>query len=470
MKITHLFITATLVLYISFLSAQTIIPPGPVSGIWSVGGSPYVITGDVYIADSLIIKPGVVVQFQAGGWQLEVGTNAKLIAKGKEDSLIIFEPFQGQNPGTWNKIFINESSNDDIIKHCIIRYATYGIYVYNSSPKIEYCTIYQTSEVGIFCLSKVGTYEDTIKNCIIFDNLNAGIHVEGYDQYGAASEKVVIDHCLIYNNTQDGVIVYSGTYWNWGNAYSLATIVNCTIFGNQTGVRAYAYRGYADAQITNSIVAFNTGYGVTNQDSKSYIGENDIIYNCFWGNAQGNFNALRDPVSGFGQPPSFTNNNGDSCDVNFNIYYNPQFVDTTNFNFHLQSSSKCIDAGTPIVLGHYVLDPDSTLPDMGVYYFDTGTKINDNTNGAVSSFILFPNYPNPFNPLTHIPFTLPKASHVKIEIFNLIGQRVAVLVNERKPAGSYTVEFDGSSLPSGVYLCRMQAEKFIQTGKMLLLK
>ncbi len=85
-------------------------------------------------------------------------------------------------------------------------------------------------------------------------------------------------------------------------------------------------------------------------------------------------------------------------------------------------------------------------------------------------FRLSPNYPNPFNPVTHIPFTLPRASQVKIEIYNLLGQRVAVLLDERKPAGSYTTEFDGSSLPSGVYLCRMQAREFRQVRKMLLIK
>jgi len=470
MKVTNSLIIVILILSISFLQSQTIIPAGPVTGNWSVGGSPYIVTGDIYIIDSLIIKPGVVVQFQAGGWQLEAGTNAKLIAEGKEDSVIVFEAFQGQNPGSWNRIFVNESSDNDVFRYCTIRYATYGIYDYNSSPTIENCTIYKNSEFGIVAMSRVGTYEDTIKNCIIFNNLKSGIHVEGYDRYGAASEKVVIYRCIIYDNAQNGVIVYSGTWWNWGNAYSLANIINCTIFGNQTGVRAYAYRGYADAKIANSIVAFNTGYGVTNQDSRSYIGENDIIYNCFWGNEQGNFNSLRDPVSGFGQPPTNINVNGDSCDVNFNIYYDPLFVDTSNSNFHLQPNSNCINAGTPIILGQYLLDPDSTLPDMGAFYFNTAMKIQNTYAPIPNQFYLQQNYPNPFNPVTHIPFTLPRASQVKIEIYNLLGERVVVLLNERKPAGSYTVEFYGSGLLSWVYLFRMQAGEFRQMRKMILMK
>ncbi|GAB4367242.1 MAG: hypothetical protein Kow0042_07740 [Calditrichia bacterium] len=80
------------------------------------------------------------------------------------------------------------------------------------------------------------------------------------------------------------------------------------------------------------------------------------------------------------------------------------------------------------------------------------------------------NYPNPFNPVTNIPFSLPEASHVKLEIFNLLGERVTVLLYERKPAGEHNVIFDGSQLSSGVYLYRLRAGEFEQVRKMLLLK
>ncbi len=88
------------------------------------------------------------------------------------------------------------------------------------------------------------------------------------------------------------------------------------------------------------------------------------------------------------------------------------------------------------------------------------------------------NYPNPFNPVTHIRYALPVPAKVKIEVFNLLGQRVITLVNEHKPAGYHVVDFDASQLASGMYYYRFQAgdpsvgsgQGFQQVNKMLLVK
>jgi PKD repeat protein len=80
------------------------------------------------------------------------------------------------------------------------------------------------------------------------------------------------------------------------------------------------------------------------------------------------------------------------------------------------------------------------------------------------------NYPNPFNPTTEISFSLPEASYVTLEVFNLTGQRVSVLVNGQLSAGEHTVRWDGSSVASGVYFSRLQSGSFVQTRKMILLK
>jgi len=85
-------------------------------------------------------------------------------------------------------------------------------------------------------------------------------------------------------------------------------------------------------------------------------------------------------------------------------------------------------------------------------------------------FALHQNYPNPFNPVTHISFELPKQHHVKIEIYNIQGQRVKTLLNKTMLAGSHVVNFDASSLASGVYFYRIQAGEFQQVKKMVLVK
>ncbi len=87
-----------------------------------------------------------------------------------------------------------------------------------------------------------------------------------------------------------------------------------------------------------------------------------------------------------------------------------------------------------------------------------------------ASYKLNQNYPNPFNPTTNIKYDLPEASRVVLNIYNIIGQQVASLVNGTIEAGFHSVTFDGSNLPSGTYIYRLQTNNFVQTKKMVLLK
>lgn len=86
-------------------------------------------------------------------------------------------------------------------------------------------------------------------------------------------------------------------------------------------------------------------------------------------------------------------------------------------------------------------------------------------------FKLNQNYPNPFNPSTTISFDLPKMAHVQLEVYNSVGAKVAVLIDEQKAAGSYTHRFNASYLASGMYFYRLSASgKVISTKKMILIK
>jgi len=91
-------------------------------------------------------------------------------------------------------------------------------------------------------------------------------------------------------------------------------------------------------------------------------------------------------------------------------------------------------------------------------------------NGIPARFFLEQNYPNPFNPSTVIEFGLPNSSAVRLEVYDLIGQRVAVLVDEQKASGTHRVEFNASSLSSGTYMYRIQTDEFTRVRKMTLIK
>ncbi|HTX18120.1 MAG TPA: T9SS type A sorting domain-containing protein, partial [Bacteroidota bacterium] len=108
---------------------------------------------------------------------------------------------------------------------------------------------------------------------------------------------------------------------------------------------------------------------------------------------------------------------------------------------------------------------------ISMFYFGatpaTAVKSSDQLPG---SFALSQNYPNPFNPTTEIGFQIPKNSRVSLKVYDALGREVATLVDADRPAGSYSVTFNGAGLPSGVYFYRIQAGEHSMTKKLVLVK
>ena len=100
---------------------------------------------------------------------------------------------------------------------------------------------------------------------------------------------------------------------------------------------------------------------------------------------------------------------------------------------------------------------------------------NDRTSLIPTEYHLYQNYPNPFNPVTEIAFDLPAAVWVELKVFNILGQEVATLMDAVRPAGVYRVLWDskntsGMTVASGVYVYQIQAGKFIDAKKMVLIR
>ncbi len=123
---------------------------------------------------------------------------------------------------------------------------------------------------------------------------------------------------------------------------------------------------------------------------------------------------------------------------------------------------------------------DDKLKQSGTYYYRLKQIDNDGSfeySNAIevdfvvaNDFYLYQNYPNPFNPTTEIRYSIPSTSFVRLEVFNVQGEIVYTLVNQMQESGNYSLNFDGSKLPSGNYFIRLQANDEVQLKKITLMK
>jgi len=138
-------------------------------------------------------------------------------------------------------------------------------------------------------------------------------------------------------------------------------------------------------------------------------------------------------------------------------------------------TSTAVGGGVYFETKAQVSDNDANLyyPDFvaGTVNVKVPTGIDDFASGTLpADYALAQNYPNPFNPTTVIAFGLPTAGHVKLTVFNILGQQVCLLLDGNLEAGEHRVDFNADNLPSGIYFYRLQHASGEQTRKMLLLK
>ncbi len=111
-----------------------------------------------------------------------------------------------------------------------------------------------------------------------------------------------------------------------------------------------------------------------------------------------------------------------------------------------------------------------SINEIEVYGVLSATGVKNEKPDLPIKYALSQNFPNPFNPSTEIKYSIPKASNVSLTVYNMLGQKIAGLVNGQKAAGNYTVLFDASKLSSGIYFYTLKAGNFVTTKKMILLK
>jgi hypothetical protein len=151
---------------------------------------------------------------------------------------------------------------------------------------------------------------------------------------------------------------------------------------------------------------------------------------------------------------------------------NVQLAEDSEFGFEIQLNDA--DEATRNSMRRYWSTSNNSWYDAAEFgtaiLVPGGSGVKDKDATVAGSFALAQNYPNPFNPSTTISYTVDSRTMVRLNVYDVLGQQVASLVNEVKAPGMYTVSFDGSSLTSGVYFYKLYADNKVEAKKMMLVK
>jgi hypothetical protein len=288
--------------------------------------------------------------------------------------------------------------------------------------------------------------------------------------------------------------------------FSKGSVYNCLFEHNSTGSGSSGGAGvsnFAEVSFVNCTFANNksgSGGGIQLRRGSIVTAVNNIL----WGNHpdQIALNAVNDTseciLYSYYNDIQFGVDSihiSDSVSVinwgNGNMDSDPLFVDTLNNDFHLQDVSPCIAAGIdsieiagiwyycPVtdIEGNARPNPDGTMPDMGAYESQYPVRVSNQDSELPTEYALYPNYPNPFNPVTTISYCVPVKSYISLKVFNVLGRELLSLVDAEQSAGRYQVKFNAVNLASGVYFYRLeaapgggQAGSYTETRKMILLR
>ena len=309
-----------------------------------------------------------------------------------------------------------------------------------------------------------GAHIEFLGKNIIAGNSLSGIYIFGYDDETKTYGHTIAENRIGVNtaginipNGQNGVSI-------WGNVEEVVIGTNVAgnhlpniIIGNQgSGIGVSSQFGYSPSKITAR---------------KNVIYQNDVA----------NL-SIAIPCNNGITPPyglSFSNN------TIAGIHDIPgSLIDIYKANINEFQASAYQWLGSTTVGGNGVFSYVITDPTVEAVSLTATTGVG-NTSGFgflelitdvedkeqfPTEFSLEQNYPNPFNPSTTISFSIPKEDFVSLKVFNSLGEEVAELLNETKPADNYSVSFNASTLTSGVYFYKISAGNFVETKKMLLMK
>jgi parallel beta-helix repeat protein len=361
---------------------------------------------------------------------------------------------------------------DDIIienNSCSFSEDEHGIYVSNSSdrPIIRNNHSFNNNGCGIHMNGDISMGGDgIISNAVVEGNI---IHENGYGGGSAINMDGVQDseifNNLIYNNHATGIAMYQ---IDGGDASKNNIVFNNTIIQPSDGRwNILVTDGSTGNTLYNNILishhSFRGSISIDAASTTGFTSDYNILDNRL-SNDDGNSNLTLSQWQSLGHDLHSIIADSES----------QIFVDHTNENFHLLQTAQAVDAGTNLVLPTVFEDldnisrPQGSGFDIGSYEYNPVSSIIE--EHIPEGFILFQNYPNPFNPSTKIRWQSTVGNWQTLKVYDMLGNEVAVIVDEYKPAGSYEAVFNAKESSSGIYFYKITAGSFVKTKKMLLIK
>jgi len=416
---------------------------GNLSGAWISSFNPYIITGDVDIAEGseLQITEGVEIQFAEDA---QFTVNGLLLADASSDR---GEPIVLTSDSSWNGIRFFNTQENNVLANCEISNASVSAIKVEGDSKVDVigCKIYDNNTTSLGAAFEiVGSDNVLISQNIIANNTSS-------NNSGAIactdSEVELLNNVIVNNTGQWGAFSFKND--------SNVTMTNNTISNNEsTNTTPYLIF------LLNSVPMISNSVIIDNGEVYFPQSTPEIVYSCVTGGFTGTGNIDEDP-----------------------LFVAPTAGDGTGFdglaaNWSLQTGSPCIDAGDPDAMYN---DLDGSRNDMGAYggptpYELEPTDSDENTISviAVNSISV---YPNPFNPSTNIALSINEIDiqqPVSVEIFNIKGQLVKTIVNNEVVQTTNFVwngkDNSNNSTSSGMYFVKMSTATSEVSKKMLLIK
>jgi len=465
------------------LPAGTLVWDNEVSGMWDTAGSPYIVMGYIKIPDgeTLTIEPGVEVKFNSTE---RFDIQGCLIAEGTEALPILFTAYDPDIK--WGGMVWDQTpatNPNSVLKHCIFEHSyAYGLETrYNcggavrvnlvNSIDMSHCVFRYNSADKFTTNNPAGgalamfDCSIHISHCIFHDNSSSwgGAIIMG------SNSNPVIDNCLFFNNESTFVGGGGGAGLSWDN--SSPHLVNCTFADNYAADAggAYELEFGGTTTFTNCIFWGNTADVGAGQISV-FDPDSTADLNIYYCDVEGGLNGIQ---------PGFQGEyieNIDEYPEFITVGEYPYVPDTSYFN-----PSPCTDKGTENAL---FLPADYTFPlyclrgnpringpvDMGCYESPLTVGFGRSVESDKAAIKV---YPNPSSGLSEISYLLTadcRPSTVDLRDYDLKGKEITTLVNEKQQPGEYTVHFDASDLPAGIYLVRLLIGERNETAKLVVLK